>query len=418
MSYQHIKIPAAGQKITVNADFSLNVPNEPVIPYIEGDGTGADITPVMLKVVDAAVAKAYGGKRKIHWMEVYAGEKSVKIYGPDVWLPEETLDAVKEYVVSIKGPLTTPVGGGIRSLNVALRQQLDLYVCLRPVRYFEGVPSPVREPEKTNMVIFRENSEDIYAGIEFAAESEQAKALIEFLQTKLGVKKIRFPATSGIGIKPVSREGTQRLVRKAMQYAVDNDLPSVTLVHKGNIMKFTEGAFRDWGYELAQKEFGARPIDGGPWCKFKNSKTGRDIIVKDVIADAFLQQILLRPAEYSVIATLNLNGDYVSDALAAQVGGIGIAPGANLSDSVAMFEATHGTAPKYAGKDYVNPGSEILSAEMMLRHMGWTEAADLIIASMGKSILSKKVTYDFARLLEGATQVSCSGFGQVLISNM
>jgi isocitrate dehydrogenase len=418
MSYQHIKVPAAGQKITVNADFSLNVPNEPVIPYIEGDGTGADITPVMLKVVDAAVAKAYGGKRKIHWMEVYAGEKSTKIYGPDVWLPEETLDAVKDYVVSIKGPLTTPVGGGIRSLNVALRQQLDLYVCLRPVRYFEGVPSPVREPEKTNMVIFRENSEDIYAGIEFAAESEQAKALIEFLQTKLGVTKIRFPATSGIGVKPVSREGTQRLVRKAMQYAIDNDRPSVTLVHKGNIMKFTEGGFRDWGYELAQKEFGAQPIDGGPWCKFKNPKTGRDIIVKDVIADAFLQQILLRPAEYSVIATLNLNGDYISDALAAQVGGIGIAPGANLSDSVAMFEATHGTAPKYAGKDYVNPGSEILSAEMMLRHMGWTEAADLIIASMGKSILSKKVTYDFARLLEGATQVSCSGFGQVLINNM
>ncbi|TCT03755.1 NADP-dependent isocitrate dehydrogenase [Paralcaligenes ureilyticus] len=418
MSYQHIKVPAAGQKITVNADFSINVPDEPIIPYIEGDGTGADITPVMLKVVDAAVAKAYGGKRKIHWMEVYAGEKSTKIYGPDVWLPEETLDAVKDYVVSIKGPLTTPVGGGIRSLNVALRQQLDLYVCLRPVRYFEGVPSPVREPEKTNMVIFRENSEDIYAGIEFAAESEQAKALIEFLQTKLGVKKIRFPATSGIGVKPVSREGTQRLVRKAMQYAIDNDRPSVTLVHKGNIMKFTEGGFRDWGYELAQKEFGAQPIDGGPWCKFKNPKTGRDIIVKDVIADAFLQQILLRPAEYSVIATLNLNGDYISDALAAQVGGIGIAPGANLSDSVAMFEATHGTAPKYAGKDYVNPGSEILSAEMMLRHMGWTEAADLIIASMGKSILSKKVTYDFARLLEGATQVSCSGFGQVLINNM
>ncbi|MEO6985402.1 MAG: NADP-dependent isocitrate dehydrogenase [Paralcaligenes sp.] len=418
MSYQHIKVPASGQKITVNADFSLNVPNEPVIPYIEGDGTGADITPVMLKVVDAAVAKAYGGKRKIHWMEVYAGEKSTKIYGPDVWLPEETLAAVKDYVVSIKGPLTTPVGGGIRSLNVALRQQLDLYVCLRPVRYFKGVPSPVREPEKTNMVIFRENSEDIYAGIEFAAESEQAKALIDFLQTKLGVTKIRFPATSGIGVKPVSREGTQRLVRKAMQYAIDNDRPSVTLVHKGNIMKFTEGAFRDWGYELAQKEFGAQPIDGGPWCKFKNPKTGRDIIVKDMIADAFLQQILLRPAEYSVIATLNLNGDYISDALAAQVGGIGIAPGANLSDSVAMFEATHGTAPKYAGKDYVNPGSEILSAEMMLRHMGWTEAADLIIASMGKSILSKKVTYDFARLLEGATQVSCSGFGQVLISNM
>jgi isocitrate dehydrogenase len=418
MSYQHIKVPSAGKKITVNADYSLNVPDEPIIPYIEGDGTGADITPVMLKVVDAAVAKAYAGKRKIHWMEVYAGEKSTKVYGPDVWLPEETLEAVKDYVVSIKGPLTTPVGGGIRSLNVALRQQLDLYVCLRPVRYFAGVPSPLREPEKTNMVIFRENSEDIYAGIEFAAESKEAKALIDFLQTQLGVNKIRFPNTSGIGVKPVSREGTQRLVRKAIQYAIDNDRSSVTLVHKGNIMKFTEGGFRDWGYELAQKEFGAQLIDGGPWCKFKNPKTGREITVKDSIADAFLQQILLRPAEYDVIATLNLNGDYVSDALAAQVGGIGIAPGANLSDSVAMFEATHGTAPKYAGKDYVNPGSEILSAEMMLRHMGWTEAADLIIHSMEKSILSKKVTYDFARLLEGATQVSCSGFGQVMIENM
>ncbi|MBF6618464.1 NADP-dependent isocitrate dehydrogenase [Pollutimonas thiosulfatoxidans] len=418
MSYQHIKIPAAGQKITVNTDFSLTVPDEPIIPYIEGDGTGADITPVMLKVVDAAVAKAYGGKRKIHWMEVYAGEKSTKVYGPDVWLPEETLEAVRDYVVSIKGPLTTPVGGGIRSLNVALRQQLDLYVCLRPIQYFKGVPSPVKEPEKTNMVIFRENSEDIYAGIEFEAESAEAKKLIEFLQKELGVTKIRFPDTSGIGVKPVSREGTQRLVRKAIQYAIDNDRSSVTLVHKGNIMKFTEGGFRDWGYELAQQEFGAQLIDGGPWCKFKNPKTGREITVKDSIADAFLQQILLRPAEYDVIATLNLNGDYVSDALAAQVGGIGIAPGANLSDSVAMFEATHGTAPKYAGKDYVNPGSQILSAEMMLRHMGWTEAADLIITSMEKSILSKKVTYDFARLLEGATQVSCSGFGQVMIQNM
>ena len=418
MSYQHIKVPAAGKKITVNADFSLNVPDEPVLPYIEGDGIGADITPVMLKVVDAAVAKAYGGKRKIHWMEVYAGEKSTRIYGSDVWLPQETLDAVKDYVVSIKGPLTTPIGGGMRSLNVALRQKLDLYVCLRPIRYFKGVPSPVREPEKTDMVIFRENSEDIYAGIEFAAGTDQAKALIAFLQDKLGVTKIRFPLTSGIGVKPVSSEGTQRLVRKAFQYAIDNDRPSVTLVHKGNIMKFTEGAFRDWGYELARKEFGATVIDGGPWCKFKNPKTGREIIVKDVIADAFLQQILLRPAEYDVIATLNLNGDYVSDALAAQVGGIGIAPGANMSDSVAMFEATHGTAPKYAGKDYVNPGSEILSAEMMLRHMGWREAADLIISSMEKSILSKKVTYDFARLLEGATQVSCSGFGQVMIGNM
>ena len=418
MPYQHIKVPAQGEKITVNADFSLNVPDQPIIPYIEGDGTGMDITPVMLKVVDAAVAKAYAGKRKIHWMEVYAGEKSTKVYGPDVWLPDETLEAVKDYVVSIKGPLTTPVGGGIRSLNVALRQQLDLYVCLRPIQYFQGVPSPLKEPEKTNMVIFRENSEDIYAGIEFEAESDKARKLINFLQTELGVNKIRFPNTSGIGVKPVSREGTERLVRKAIQYAIDNDRASVTLVHKGNIMKFTEGGFRDWGYALAQKEFGAQLIDGGPWCKFNNPKTGREIIVKDSIADAFLQQILLRPAEYDVIATLNLNGDYVSDALAAQVGGIGIAPGANLSDSVAMFEATHGTAPKYAGKDYVNPGSEILSAEMMLRHMGWTEAADLIISSMEKSILSKKVTYDFARLLDGAEQVSCSGFGDVMISNM
>jgi isocitrate dehydrogenase len=364
------------------------------------------------------VAKAYGGQRKIHWMEVYAGEKSTRIYGPDVWLPEETLHAVRDYVVSIKGPLTTPVGGGIRSLNVALRQELDLYVCLRPVQYFAGVPSPVKEPHKTNMVIFRENSEDIYAGIEYEAQTDKAKKVIEFLTKEMGVKKIRFPETSGIGIKPVSKEGTERLVRKALQYAIDNDKPSVTLVHKGNIMKFTEGGFRDWGYALAQNEFGAELIDGGPWCKFKSPKTGKDIIVKDSIADAFLQQILLRPAEYSVIATLNLNGDYISDALAAQVGGIGIAPGANLSDSVAMFEATHGTAPKYAGKDYVNPGSEILSAEMMLRHMGWLEAADTIIRSMEKSIASKKVTYDFARLMEGATQVSCSGFGQVMIEHM
>ena len=416
--YQHIKVPAKGEKITVNADMSLTVPDMPIIPYIEGDGTGMDITPVMLKVVDAAVAKAYGGKRAIQWMEVFAGEKSTNIYGPDVWLPAETLDAVRDYVVSIKGPLTTPVGGGIRSLNVALRQELDLYVCLRPVRYFAGVPSPLKEPEKTDMVIFRENSEDIYAGVEFEAESEKAKRLIKILQDEFGVTKIRFPNTSGIGIKPVSREGTERLVRKAIQYAIDNDKPNVTIVHKGNIMKFTEGGFRDWAYGLAQKEFGAELIDGGPWCKFKNPKTGKEIIVKDSIADAFLQQILLRPAEYSVIATLNLNGDYVSDALAAQVGGIGIAPGANLSDSIAMFEATHGTAPKYAGKDYVNPGSEILSAEMMLRHMGWVEAADLIIASMGKSIASKQVTYDFARLMDGATQVSCSGFGDVMIAHM
>ncbi|MGF6724053.1 isocitrate dehydrogenase [Paraburkholderia sp. GAS41] len=418
MPYQHIKVPTGGDKITVNADYSLNVSDQPIIPYIEGDGTGTDITPVMIKVVDAAVEKAYAGKKKIHWMEVYAGEKATRIYGPDVWLPEETLAVVKEYVVSIKGPLTTPVGGGIRSLNVALRQELDLYVCLRPVQYFKGVPSPVREPEKTNMVIFRENSEDIYAGIEWAAGSEQAKKVIKFLREEMGVKKIRFPDTSAIGVKPVSQEGTERLVRKALQYAIDNDRRSLTLVHKGNIMKFTEGAFRDWGYALAQKEFGAQLVDGGPWMKFKNPKTGNDIVVKDVIADAFLQQILLRPAEYDVIATLNLNGDYISDALAAQVGGIGIAPGANLSDSVAMFEATHGTAPKYAGKDYVNPGSEILSAEMMLRHLGWTEAADTIIRSMEASILQKRVTYDFARLMEGATQVSCSGFGQVLIENM
>jgi len=416
--YEHIKVPADGAKITVNPDFSLHVPHNPIIPYIEGDGTGLDITPVMLKVVDAAVAKAYGGSRQIHWMEIYAGEKSTQIYGPDVWLPAESLQVLREYVVSIKGPLTTPVGGGIRSLNVALRQELDLYVCLRPVQYFKGVPSPLKEPEKTNMVIFRENSEDIYAGIEYQHDDEKAKRLIAFLQNELGVKKIRFPNTSGIGIKPVSIEGTERLVRKAIQYAIDNDKSSVTLVHKGNIMKYTEGLFRDAGYALAQREFHAQPIDGGPWCSFKNPKTGNTIVIKDVIADAFLQQILLRPADYSVIATLNLNGDYVSDALAAQVGGIGIAPGANLSDSVACFEATHGTAPKYAGKDYVNPGSEILSAEMMLRHMGWFEAADLIIASMEKSIQSGHVTYDFARLMPGSTQVSCSGFGQVMIEHM
>ena len=418
MPYQHIKVPADGDKITVNADYSLNVSDQPIIPYIEGDGTGVDITPVMIKVVDAAVDKAYGGKRKIHWMEIYGGEKATRVYGPDVWLPDETLDAVKDYIVSIKGPLTTPVGGGIRSLNVALRQQLDLYVCLRPVRYFKGVPSPVREPEKIDMVIFRENSEDIYAGVEWPADSPEAKKVIKFLREEMGVTKIRFPDSSGLGIKPVSREGTERLVRKAIQYAIDNDRRSVTLVHKGNIMKFTEGAFRDYGYALAQKEFNAELIDGGPWMKVKNPKSGSDIVVKDVIADAFLQQILLRPAEYDVIATLNLNGDYISDALAAQVGGIGIAPGANMSDSVAMFEATHGTAPKYAGKDYVNPGSEILSAEMMLRHLGWFEAADRIIASMEQSILSKRVTYDFARLMEGATQVSCSGFGEVMIENM
>ena len=413
---QHIKVPTTGQKITVNKNYTLNVPDQPIVPYIEGDGTGVDITPVMIKVVDAAVKKAYGGKRNIVWMEVFAGEKSTKVYGPDVWLPDETLAVLREYVVSIKGPLTTPVGGGIRSINVALRQELDLYVCLRPVRYFKGVPSPLKEPEKTDMVIFRENSEDIYAGIEYEAESANAKKLIEFLQRDMGVKKIRFPNTSGIGIKPVSSEGTDRLVRRAFQYAIDNKRKSVTLVHKGNIMKYTEGAFAKWGYALAQREFGAELLDGGPWMKFKAPHG--DIVLKDVIADAFLQQILLRPAEYDVIATMNLNGDYVSDALAAQVGGIGIAPGANMSDTVAVFEATHGTAPKYAGKDYVNPGSEILSAEMMLRHMGWGEAADLIISSMEKAILSKKVTYDFARQMPGATQVSCSGFGDVMIASM
>ncbi|MFN0316515.1 MAG: NADP-dependent isocitrate dehydrogenase [Burkholderiales bacterium] len=411
--YKHIRVPAQGEKISVNKDFTLTVPSRPVIPFIEGDGTGVDITPVMRRVVDHAVKVCYGGKRQIEWMEMFAGEKSVKVYGENVWLPEETLEASKEFVVSIKGPLTTPVGGGIRSINVALRQELDLYVCLRPVRYFKGVPSPLKEPEKTEMVIFRENSEDIYAGIEWQAESEAAKKVIKFLTDEMAVKKIRFPKTSGIGVKPVSREGTERLVRKAMQYAIANKRRSVTLVHKGNIMKFTEGAFRDWGYALAQREFGATLIDGGPWMKLSNG-----IVVKDVIADAFLQQILLRPEEYDVIATLNLNGDYISDALAAQVGGIGIAPGANLSDSVAMFEATHGTAPKYAGKDYVNPGSLILSAEMMLRHMGWVEAADLIIRGTEKAITDRVVTYDFARLMTGATQVSCSGFGNAMIERM
>jgi len=411
--YKHIRVPTKGEKIVVNKDFSLSVPSNPIIPFIEGDGTGVDITPVMRKVVDAAVKAAYGGKRQIEWMEMYAGEKSCKVYGENVWLPDETLEASKEFVVSIKGPLTTPVGGGIRSINVALRQQLDLYVCLRPVRYFKGVPSPLKQPEKTDMVIFRENSEDIYAGIEWEAETDNSRKIIKFLIEEMGVKKIRFPATSGIGIKPVSREGTERLVRKAIQYAIANKRKSVTLVHKGNIMKFTEGAFRDWGYALAKAEFGAQLVDGGPWMKLPGG-----IIIKDVIADAFLQQILLRPDEYDVIATLNLNGDYISDALAAQVGGIGIAPGANTSDSVAMFEATHGTAPKYAGKDYVNPGSLILSAEMMLRHMGWVEAADLIVTATEKTILDKVVTYDFARLMDGATQVSCSGFGNAIIERM
>jgi isocitrate dehydrogenase len=417
-SYQHIKIPSGGEKIRVNNDFSLSVPDNPVIPYIEGDGTGVDITPVMLKVVDAAVKKAYRGKKKIVWMEMYAGEKSCKVYGENVWLPDETLAAAREYVVSIKGPLTTPVGGGIRSINVALRQELDLYVCLRPVRWFKGVPSPIKEPEKVDMVIFRENSEDIYAGIEWPANSAEAKKVIDFLIKEMKVKKIRFPNSSAIGIKPVSIEGSERLIRKAYQYAIDNKRKSVTLVHKGNIQKFTEGGFRDWGYQLAVKEFRAKPVDGGPWHSFKNPKGGPDIVVKDVITDAMLQQILLRPAEYDVLATTNLNGDYISDGLAAEVGGIGIAPGANMSDSVAMFEATHGTAPKYAGKDYVNPGSEILSAEMMLRHMGWTEAADAIIRSVEKTIGDKVVTYDFARQMKDAKQVSCSGFGQAMIERM
>ena len=418
MAYQHIKIPAGGEKIKVNKDFSLSVPDNPIIPYIEGDGTGVDITPVMLKVVDAAVKKAYGGKKKVVWMEMFAGEKCCKVYGENVWLPEETLAASKEYVVSIKGPLTTPVGGGIRSINVALRQELDLYVCLRPVRWFKGVPSPVKEPEKVDMVIFRENAEDIYAGIEWPAKSAEVKKVIDFLIKEMKVKKIRFPESSAIGIKPVSIEGSQRLIRKAYQYAIDNKRKSVTLVHKGNIQKFTEGGFRDWGYQLAQKEFGAKPIDGGPWHSFGNPKGGPDIVVKDVITDAMLQQILLRPAEYDVLATTNLNGDYISDALAAEVGGIGIAPGANMSDSVAMFEATHGTAPKYAGKDQVNPGSEILSAEMMLRHMGWVEAADAIIRSMENTIQHKIVTYDFARQMPDAKKVSCSGFGQAMIERM
>ena len=418
MAYDHIKIPAGAETISVDSDGVLQVPDRPIIPFIEGDGIGVDITPVMRKVVDAAVARAYGGRREIAWMEVYAGEKANTVYGANTWLPAETLDAVKEYVVSIKGPLTTPVGGGIRSLNVALRQQLDLFVCLRPIRYYAGTPSPLKEPEKTDMVIFRENSEDIYAGIEYEAGSDEVRKVIDFLQTEMGVTKIRFPDTAGIGIKPVSSEGTKRLVRKAIQYAIDNDRASVTLVHKGNIMKFTEGAFKNWGYELAQEEFGAEEIDGGPWCSFENPRTGREIVIKDVIADAFLQQILLRPDEYDVIATLNLNGDYISDALAAQVGGIGIAPGANLSNTVAMFEATHGTAPRYAGQDKVNPGSLILSAEMMLRHMGWVEAADLIVAGMAAAISARTVTYDFARLMPGVEPVSCSGFGDAMIGHM
>jgi isocitrate dehydrogenase len=408
----HIEVPSSGAKIVPGEP----TPDNPIIPFMEGDGIGVDITPAMRTVVDAAVERAYGDARQIHWMEIYAGEKATRFYGSDVWLPDETLDAAREYSVSIKGPLTTPVGGGMRSLNVALRQQLDLFVCLRPVRHFPGVPSPLKDPTKTNMVIFRENTEDIYAGIEWEAESPGARKLIDFLQDEMGVQKIRFPESSSIGIKPVSREGSERLVRKAIEYTLANMRESVTLVHKGNIMKFTEGGFRDWGYALAAREFGATPIDGGPWLRLEHD--GRTITIKDVIADAFLQQILTRPAEYDVIATLNLNGDYISDALAAQVGGIGIAPGGNLSDEVAMFEATHGTAPKYAGQDKVNPGSLILSAEMMLRHIGWTDAADLIISSLGAAISDKQVTYDLARLMVGAHEISTSAFAHAMIERM
>ncbi len=418
MAYAHIKIPGRGEKITVAQDNSITVPDQPIIPYIEGDGIGVDITPVMRRIVDSAVEKSYGDTRSVVWMEVYAGEKANAVYGGDTWLPDETLEAMREYVVGIKGPLTTPVSGGIRSLNVALRQRLDLYICLRPVRYFPGTPSPLRQPEKTDMVIFRENSEDIYAGIEWAAGTAEADKVINFLRAEMGVTAIRFPEDCAIGIKPVSRAGTRRLVRKAIQYAIEQDRASLTLVHKGNIMKFTEGGFKSWGYEVAKEEFGAVELDGGPWCRLTSPVTGREIVIKDVIADAFLQQILLRPEDYSVIATLNLNGDYISDALAAQVGGIGIAPGANLSDSVALFEATHGTAPKYAGQDKVNPSSLVLSAEMMLRHLGWFEAADLVVKGIAGAIRGKKLTYDLARLVPGATELSCSQFGEAVIGYM
>ena len=417
MGYKHIQVPSQGDKITVNEDFSLNVPDNPIIPYIEGDGIGIDISPVMIDVVNASIEKAYDGKKKISWMEIYTGEKAAELYDGD-WFPEETLQAIKEYAVGIKGPLTTPVGGGFRSLNVALRQELDLYTCLRPVRWFEGVPSPVKNPGDCNMVIFRENSEDIYAGVEYQAGTPEAQKVVDFLINEMGATKIRFPTNVGIGIKPVSEEGTKRLVRKAIQYAIDQNLPSVTLVHKGNIMKFTEGAFKEWGYEIAQQEFGATLIDAGPWCEMINPNSGKKIIIKDVIADAMLQQILLRPEEYDVIATLNLNGDYLSDALAAEVGGIGIAPGANLSDDIAIFEATHGTAPKYAGQDKVNPGSIILSAEMMLRHLGWLEAADLIVSGTEGAINAKTVTYDFERQMDDAILLSCSEFGDAIIANM
>jgi isocitrate dehydrogenase len=414
MTYTHIKIPE-GDLIKVREDLSLDVPDKPIVPYIEGDGIGVDITPVMIKVLDAAVYKAYGDKRKISWMEIYAGEKATRIYGASIWLPDETLDAISKYVVAIKGPLTTPVGGGIRSLNVALRQELDLYVCLRPIRYYAGTPSPIKEPWQVNMVIFRENSEDIYAGIEWAADTPEARKIIHFLLDEMGVRKIRFPAHCGIGIKPVSKEGSSRLIARAIQYAIDNDKDSVTFVHKGNIMKFTEGAFKDWGYEVARKEFNAQPLNGGPWHFLENPKTGKKIIIKDAIADAFLQQSLLRPVEFSVIATLNLNGDYLSDALAAQVGGIGIAPGANMGDRAAIFEATHGTAPKYAGQNAVNPGSIILSGEMMLRYLGWKEAADLINKGMEDTILARTVTYDFHRFMHDARLLSTSEFGDAII---
>ena len=418
MEFKHIEIPKEGKKIQFDASGNLIIPDNPIIPFIEGDGIGSDITPAMIDVVNNAVLKAYNGKKKISWMEIYCGEKSVKVYGEGNWLPSETLLALETYLIGIKGPLTTPVGGGIRSLNVSLRQELDLYVCQRPIRYFEGVPSPVVSPEKTDMVIFRENSEDIYAGIEWEADSDEAKKLVSFLTKEMGVTKIRFPDNCGIGIKPVSKEGTQRLVDKAIQYAITNDKSSVTFVHKGNIMKFTEGSFKDWGYQLAAEKYKAEELDGGPWHKLKNPLTGNDIIIKDVIADAFLQQILTRPDEYSVIATLNLNGDYISDALAAEVGGIGIAPGANLGDKVALFEATHGTAPKYTGLDKVNPGSLILSAEMMLRYMGWVDAADLIIKGLAETIKNKTVTYDFERLMSGASLVKCSEFGEAIVDNM
>jgi isocitrate dehydrogenase len=442
MKYDHIVVPADGERVTLNPDFSLNVPDRPILPFVEGDGIGIDVTPVMRKVVDAAVAKAYGASRRIAWMEIYAGEKSNKIYGAGAWFPEETLQALRDFVVSIKGPLGTPVGGGIRSLNVAIRQQLDLYACVRPIRHFPGVSTPMKDSSQVEIVVFRENTEDIYAGIEWPAGSPEVQKLIAYLHRELAVSSIRFPSSSAIGIKPVSKEGSQRLIRKAIQYAVDNDRFSVTLVHKGNIMKFTEGGFRNWGYQLARDEFGAQEIDKGPWLSFKNPITGHDIVIKDVIADNFLQQALLRPEEYDVIATLNLNGDYISDALAAQVGGIGIAPGGNIGDGLAVFEATHGTAPGFAGKDRVNPGSIILSAEMMLRYLRWTEAADLIIKGVANTIANRELTYDLARLREairapkrelasrrnveedlqrlipGSTLVGTSGFGDAVIRHM